>query len=1032
MPFAAGSGSPGPDAPNPDRGDPFLWAAGFSGRDRSPAPSLGRVPNSAACMNGFETGARSGPLTPLWSALLLLGTLGLAAAAQAQDPASGRAPSEQTGPPVSGVVETYLDNGLKVLLREDHSSPVVSVGLWLRVGSHDSGLGASGISHFVEHLTFGSDTPAAATESGWIASHAAGLLQGYTFLDQTAYFASVVKSDLDHLLKLAAGHLRHERFRPGRIELERGLLIAELLRREDDSRLALDWEVATTALKRHPYRWPAGGWVPDVERMTGSQLWDHYRRYYTPTNAVLVLVGDFDAERALRAVRRRFGIIPRGPAPPRVPLSEPEQRGERRLRLTGPGSVPYLQMAFRAPGIHQSDLYALWVLDAILCRAKGLSVGLERLQEGASRTSRLYRALVDSELATHVHSSLYPTRHPYLYRLSVTLPAGSHFELAEEMLDHELERLMDGDISEGELDRARRQITTRFRLDRNSAARLAHQLGTFESIASFQILQGVEERIEAVSGADLHRVARRFFSKEHRTVGWYLPMSDTPVIGVEKLAAGATDPVSAERGWERVARTLEPARTVQPSRPVLGPPGHGAMFPVAQLAGRLAGGAAVMSRPAPSAAPRPSLPSSRFRQPLPDSWTTRRQVLGNGMVVWIASHPDRETFSLRLTLKAGAARDSEEREGLAYLSGQLLLDGSDETPSPADAVEWSGGTVGVETSYLATAVHLQGRGEDLFTALASSARMVRSPGFSENDFRREKEVVLNELRLEADSGAHAAEQAFRQRVHPHGHPFGRNLKGSPETVEVMQPSDIEGFRQRFYQPNQLMLSVASDRAIEEVLPSIQKHFGDWQAPEATLPPPVEAVPPGLGIGRHLIRLGENSYGNLVFGLPGVSRRHPDYFPMLVLSHVLGQESWLGSGATGPEGPDSHPFGSAGASLESGVFMVRLGVIPGELKRVVSFIQQEIVELQDREVTPEEVAAAKNFLLNRMMVSLSSNSGLTAALTQAEWFDPGETALQDWLGRVHGVTVDQVIDASRTRLLLDRAATVIAGPEAAFQ
>ena len=211
-------------------------------------------------------------------------------------------------------------------------------------------------------------------------------MQGYTFLDQTAYFASVVKSELDDLLKLAARRLRHERFESGRIELERGLVIAELLRREDDSRLALDWEVATTALKRHPYRWPAGGWVPDVEQMNGSRLWDHYRRYYTPANAILVLVGDIDVDRAMRAVRRRFGVIPRRPAPPRVPLSEPEQRGERRLRLTGPGSVPYLQMAFRAPGVHQNDLYGLWVLDAMLCRAKDRSVGLDSLQESAART----------------------------------------------------------------------------------------------------------------------------------------------------------------------------------------------------------------------------------------------------------------------------------------------------------------------------------------------------------------------------------------------------------------------------------------------------------------------------------------------------------------------------------------------------------------------------------------------------------------------------------------------------------------------
>lgn len=925
------------------------------------------------------------------------------------------------------MVESYLDNGLKVLLKEDHSSPVVSVGLWLRVGSHDSGLGTSGISHFVEHLALGSGTPPAAADPRWMARHAAGLLKGYTFLDQTAYFGSVVKSNLDDLLELAAGRLRHQRFEPGRIELERGLVIAELLRREDDSRLALDWEVATTALKRHPYRWPAGGWVPDVEQMKGSRLWDHYRRYYTPANAILVLVGDLDADRALPTVRRRFGGIPRGPAPPRAPLSEPEQRGERRLRLTGPGSVPYLQMAFRAPGIHQSDLYGLWVLDAILCRAKGRSLGLEPLQESAARTSRLYQALVDSEIATHVHSGLHATRHPYLYTLLVTLPDGSHFELAEEMLDHELERLRNGEISDDDLDRARRQIKTRFLLDRNSAGKLAHRLGAFESIASFRVLQRMDEKIDGVSRTDVQRAARRIFSKEARTVGWFLPRPETPVIGVEKLASGVTDPISGGRESKGAAPTLLPARPV-----VLGPPGRGAMFPVAPVARRLAGGAAVVSRPSLSGEPGPLLGSSRLRQPLPESWTSRRQVLGNGMVAWVASHPAREGFSLRLTFRAGAARDGDDRAGLAHLSGRLLLDGANEAPSPAESIESSGVSVAIETNHLATAVHLQGRGEDFAGALAASARMVRSPGFSESDFRREQGVVLNELRLEADSGAHRAEQAFRRRTHPHGHPFGRNLKGGPETVEVLQPSDVQDFRRKFYRPNQLVLSVAGDRQVGEVLSAIEEHFGDWQGTEAPAPLPVEAVAPGLGTGRHLIRLRGSSYGTLVFGLPGVSRRHPDYFPMLVLSQVLGQEARLGSAAAGPEGPASDPFSAGGASLEGGVFMVRLGVKPGELESVISYIREQMADLRDREVTPAEVTAAKNFLLNRMMVSLSSNSGLTAALTQAEWFDSGEDALRDWLSRVHGVTVDQVIDVSRTRFLLDRAATVIAGPEAALQ
>ena len=203
-------------------------------------------------------------------------------------------------------------------------------------------------------------------------------------------------------------------------------------------------------------------------------------------------------------------------------------------------------------------------------------------------------------------------------------------------------------------------------------------------------------------------------------------------------------------------------------------------------------------------------------------------------------------------------------------------------------------------------------------------------------------------------------------------------------------------------------------------------------PEAPAPLSVDAVTPGLGIGRHLIRMRGSSYGTLVYGLPGVSRRHPDYFPMLVLSQVLGQEDRLGSAARGHPGPAGQPFDARSAGLEGGVFMVRRGVKPGELESVVAYIREQMADLRDREVTPAEVTAAKNFLLNRMMVDLSSTSGLTAALTRAEWLDPGEDALRDWLDRVDGVTADQVIDVSRTRLLLDRAATVIAGPEATLQ
>ncbi len=940
---------------------------------------------------------------------------------QAQNQSSDRASVESREGPASEVVEIYLKNGLKVLLKEDHSSPVVSVGCWYRVGSQDAALRTTGISHFVEHLSFSTQRVPSATDERWIAQHAGGILHGYTLLDQTAYLASVVRSGLEDLLEFEAQRMERDRFDTEEVQKERGVVVSEVLRHRDDPRLALDHEVVAAALKRHPYRWPIWGWLQDVQRMNRNELWDHYRRYYSPNNAILVLVGDFHEDETVNLIRSVFGKIPRGQAPPRAPISEPEQKGERRVRLTGLGRTPYLQMAYHAPGIHQADLYGLWVLDALLCRAKGLGLESATGNESATRTSRLYQALIDSKLATHVHSSLNATQSAYLYKLSVTLPDSSHFELAEEMVDYELERLKEGRFSDHDLDRVRRQLKTRFLLDHNSFGKLAQQLGYFESIASFRILQNFTEKIEAVSRADLQRVARRIFAKESRTVGWLVPKPGKKSIEVEKLSAGATNPFGGGQGLKGDP-WLFPL-----GEPVIGPPSHGAALPNPQVAGRVSVRAVARSQAPESSEKSGPLPASLINESLPASWTSKRQALANGIVVWIVSQPAHSTFSLRLMFRAGAARESDDKAGLAHLSGRLLIDGPDDSPSPVDAIESLGPSLGIQTDYLATTVHLEGQGEDLSRALAAAARMVRTAGFSERDFSREKGVVVNELRQEADSGAHTAEQAFRRRIFPEGHPFRRHVKGNLKTVQALQRSDAVGFHQEFYRPDQLIIAVASDRGIDEVASSIQEFFGGWQTQEVAQPMVIDAVVPGLGAGRQQIRMSGRFYGNIVFGLPGISRQHPDYFPLLVLSHLLGQEGRLGRGSSARKSLASYPFSPMEASLAGGAFMIRVGVIPRQVDSVVAFLQKEMAKLRDQEVTQQEVVAAQNFLINSVLVTLSSNSGVTAALAEAEGFHPGENALRTWLDRVNQVTVGQVIDVSRTRLLLDRAAIVVAGP-----
>ena len=263
----------------------------------------------------------------------------------------------------------------------------------------------------------------------------------------------------------------------------------------------------------------------------------HYSDYYSPNNAILVIVGDFQTENVLSLINQFFGPISRKLLPSLTPVFEPEQEGEKRLRITRPGRVSYIQLAYHSPDILNDDFYVLLVIDALLCGAKGSNVWSGPWNDSALRTSRLYQSLIDTQLVTHVNSSLVPTRDPYLYKLSLTLPDSSHLRLSEDTVDFELENIKDTQVSDDDLYRAKNQLWTRFYLDQSSVYKIAHQLGYFESIASFTILENFAEKIQRVSKLDVQRVARKVFKKKSRTVGWFVPEFSKNNVEVEDLSA---------------------------------------------------------------------------------------------------------------------------------------------------------------------------------------------------------------------------------------------------------------------------------------------------------------------------------------------------------------------------------------------------------------------------------------------------------------------------------------------------------------
>jgi zinc protease len=316
-----------------------------------------------------------------------------------------------------------------------------------------------------------------------------------------------------------AGCLYH----PDDCESERTVIISELQGGENDPDQLLDQEVVATAFKAHPYRHPTIGWMADLRAMSRDELYGHYRQFYVPNNATLVVVGDVDTEDVLRRADGHFGGIPAGAPPPRVRTEEPEQTGERRVTLRREGTTAYLKLAYHAPAVTDPRFYPLLVLDAVLTGAKGVNLWASFRLPPPQRRARLYQALVERGLASAVSGALLATEQPFVYLLSITARSGTPLASLEAATLEALDRVRTGGITEDELARAKAQLRARMVFDSDSVTNIAHQLGYYRTVATLDAYRELPSRIARVTAAEVAVAAAAMLSDANRTVGWFDP-----------------------------------------------------------------------------------------------------------------------------------------------------------------------------------------------------------------------------------------------------------------------------------------------------------------------------------------------------------------------------------------------------------------------------------------------------------------------------------------------------------------------------
>ena len=432
------------------------------------------------------------------------------------------APAVSASGPVS---EFKLDNGMKILVKEDRRAPIAVTQVWYKVGSSYEPQGVTGVSHVLEHMMFKGTDNLGPNEFSHIISENGGEENAFTGRDYTAYFQTLASDRLDVAFRLEADRMQNLKLDPAEFAKEVEVVMEERRLRTEDRPTSLTFEkFNAVAYRALPYRQPVIGWMSDLEQMKAEDLAAWYERWYSPANATLVVVGDVDPQEILRMAKETFGKVPARPVTPVKGASEPEQRGTARILVKVPAKQPYLLMGYKVPAVATAEEawepYALDVLAAVL--DGGSSSRLDRELERGSRIA----ASADADYNAF-------TRLSGMLVLDGIPSEGRSVEELEAALKAQVQRLRDDPVSDAELNRVVRQTVASKVFEKDSVFYQAMQVGLLDTVGlDWRLADAYVDNLKAVTADQIQAVARKYLTDENLTVGILdpQPMDETVAV----------------------------------------------------------------------------------------------------------------------------------------------------------------------------------------------------------------------------------------------------------------------------------------------------------------------------------------------------------------------------------------------------------------------------------------------------------------------------------------------------------------------
>lgn len=900
-----------------------------------------------------------------------------------------------------GIEEYKLpSNDLSILLCERHATPVVTVNMVFRVGSRNEAVGYTGSTHFLEHMMFkGTDIhdPLKKTGLDDVLKKVGGINNATTSYDRTNYFELVPKQAINLCLELEADRMRHLLLRESDRKAEMTVVRNELERGEDDPSQLLEMNTFATAFREHPYHHPVIGWRSDVEGVPTERLRQFYNDFYYPNNATLVVIGDFDKAATLKEIENKFAGIPKSPKPfPTVYTTEPPQEGERRFTVSRGKELARVMVAYHTPRGIDRATYPLDILQSVL--------------GGDSRkSSRLYKRLIETGLASDCYAANYTLKDPGLFIISATVQPGIDPKMVEAAIQEEVNKLCEKPITAEELRLARSSISKRFRLSLSDPMGLAQSLTEGIAVGSWKWWASYPRDVQTATAQEALDSAKKFFLDKGKTVGYYLPTDF-------KTDAAA------------IAQ-------IKPSKPT-------------ENQGESSSAAASQPNEATS-----STGSQDDRADKAKTWQERveRFRLPNGMTVLLARVAEgadsgkasknaiRGTVAVSGKIRAGDFYSQIGKSAVPDITAELLTYGTKKFTKEQISTQMEEMGVNLDFSN-GTFFHefeSEVAAEDLPKLLSLVSSEIRQPKFQQSDL--DLVLKLSQAAIKekmTDTGEVAWNSLVRALYKPGCVYYAPELSKQMEELSSITLSDIENYHQKYYSPGNTVLAVIGDIEPMAVKKLLEAEFGDWKGETA---PAIKVEASGLidrsssgkaSKSKLTTELADKANVDIAIGKPvALSLTSDDYLAAMIGNAVLGYDSFacrlapvrdklgltysISSHITEPHYPYSP-------------WSIDLSVNPTNVDRSLEVVRKIVADFNKNGVTSQELATEQDHLAGVYLVGLRSIRSIAKKLTDYEQLSLPVSYMDTFGKRVKNVTLKDVNKAAGQYFRLDDAVTSVCG------